>query len=87
MKHKHNSNCQEMLARLNDYIDGDLDPALCGLLESHLDTCTDCQIVVNTLQKTIQLCQRDCESITLPAEIRQRLFAKLGLEEDDNQAT
>lgn len=85
MKHHHDSNCQEILANLNDYIDGDLDSELCSLLESHLETCTDCQIVLNTLEKTIELCQQDGESTILPLDVRRRLFTRLGLEEDANQ--
>jgi len=85
MKHPHDSQCQEILKDLNDYIDGDLDSDLCNVLESHLESCSDCQIVLKTLEKTIEICQQDCESIILPAEMRQRLFNRLGLEEDANQ--
>ena len=85
MKHHHDSNCQEILASLNDYIDGDLDSVLCRVLESHLETCTDCQIVLNTLEKTIELCRQDCENIILPPDVRHRLFSRLGLDEDANQ--
>ncbi len=84
MKHHHASHCQEILESLNDYIDGDLDPELCRLLENHLETCTDCEIVLKTLQKTIELCQRDCESIILHPDVRRRLLTRLDLEEEAN---
>lgn len=84
MNHQEDANCHEILGRLNAYIDGELDPSLCSLLEAHLETCLECQTVYKTLKKTIELCQMDGEGITLPLDARQRLFASLGLEEDDN---
>ena len=85
MKHHHGANCQEILANLNDYIDGDLDSELCSLLESHLETCSNCKIVLNTLERTIELYRQDGESIILPEDVRSRLFTKLDLDEDANQ--
>ena len=81
MNHPHPTDCKETLQRLNAYIDGELDPLLCAQLEAHIDTCTDCRIVYNTLMKTIQLCQSDGKSITLPPDARRRLLASLGLED------
>lgn len=83
MNHHNRSNCQETLQKLNAYIDGELDPMLCAQLEAHMENCTDCLIVFNTLKKTIQLCQRDGESITLSPEAKQRLLASLGFEDQD----
>ena len=83
MNHHDHVNCRETLQRLNAYIDGELDPLLCSHLKAHLESCADCQIVYNTLKKTIQLCQSDGEKITLPPEARQRLLASLGLEDQD----
>ncbi len=86
-KHSH-SDCQEIIKRINAYIDGELDSSQCAQLEAHIDACTDCQIVFNTLKKTIQLCQGDREQISLPPEVRQRLLDSLGLgnENDDKDA-
>jgi len=78
--------CQETLQQLNAYIDGDLDPQLCSQLEAHMQSCIECQIVYNTIKKTIQLCQSDSKEISLPPEIRQRLLVTLGLESDDDNA-
>lgn len=85
MNHHDQANCQETLQKLNAYIDGELNPLLCAQLEAHMESCADCQIVYNTLKKTIQLCQRDGENITLPPEARQRLLANLGLEGQDDR--
>lgn len=83
MNHHDYTNCQETLQHLNAYIDGELDPTLCALLEDHITACQDCHIVYNTLKKTIHLCRSDGEKISLPPDARQRLLASLGLEDQD----
>ena len=80
MKHKHKLNCQDILENLNDYIDGELDRQLCSDIEAHIDSCPDCQIVVNTLKKTIQLYQLTSEEIDFPIEVRKRLYKRLDLD-------
>ena len=82
MKHSNNAHCHNTLEQLNAYIDGELDPALCSLLEEHMEDCEDCYIVYNTLQKTIELCKSDGEKVSLPQDARQRLYAALKLEDD-----
>ncbi len=85
MSHQHHDNCQKILNNLSDYIDGELDENLCQQIEAHLETCQDCRIVVNTLQKTIDIYQSDGEKTTLPQDARARLLAYLGLEVDTSR--
>jgi len=85
MNHHTANDCQETLQRLNAYIDGELDPSLCSDLEAHIEACVDCRIVLNTIQKTIQLCQNDGEQTTLPPGARERLMVSLGLENEQEQ--
>lgn len=78
----HHENCFEVLTQLNDYADHTLAVELCADLEAHLAQCENCQIVLDTLRKTIYLVHRlpDSEQ-TLPQDVEQRLFATLNLEE------
>ncbi|MFA7406685.1 MAG: zf-HC2 domain-containing protein [Anaerolineaceae bacterium] len=85
MKHPHPASCQEVLWQINAYIDGELDPDLCSHLEAHIENCPDCQIVINTLKKTIQLCQGDRDTIALPPEAWDRLLVSLGLDDEDDK--
>ena len=74
--------CNQVLTQLNDYVDGELSGDLCTELEAHLDGCHDCQIILDTLRKTIYLVryiQEDPPS--LPNDVEYRLFAMLDLEE------
>lgn len=78
--HDHDTGCKDIVKNLNSYIDGELDAELCGQLEAHIQSCPKCRIVVNTLNKTIELYQEDGEQTKLPEEARKRLFACLDLE-------
>lgn len=77
-KHEHPL-CQELLSQFSDYIDGELDDAVCAELEAHLAECPNCRILVDTLRKTISL-YHDHSEPELPADVRQRLFRVLKLE-------
>ncbi|MFQ5777599.1 MAG: anti-sigma factor family protein [Terriglobia bacterium] len=76
-------NCEEVIRKLNDYLDGELDSTLKQGLEKHLLQCADCDIVVDTTRKTVDL-YCNCESLPLPDDVRERLnralAKKLGLQ-------
>ena len=78
-EHTH-KNCKELLGSLSSYIDGDLGPELCEELEKHLAGCTDCQVVLNTTKRTIDLVHSPLEKPDLPEDVRERLFKRLNLD-------
>ncbi len=84
MTHQHNHDCKKILKALSAYIDRELEEVLCSEIESHLKDCPNCQIVVNTLKKTIHLCQANGREVDLSPATRQRLFARLDLDDYDN---
>ncbi len=47
--------CDELLALLNDYVDGTVEPAICEQFEAHMAGCNPCQVVVDNIRKTITL--------------------------------
>jgi anti-sigma factor RsiW len=57
---------------LNDYVDGDIDPGICEGFEGHLKDCNPCQVVVDTIRKTIKLYKND-QAYELPLRFRERL--------------
>jgi anti-sigma factor RsiW len=79
-EHVHTPHCKQLLGNLSEYIDGELQAELCAELEEHLKDCENCQIVVNTLRKTIELYEKTPES-ELPHDVRERLFFKLKLDD------
>ncbi len=68
--------CTELLAILNDYVDGTVDPAICKEFEKHMAGCNPCQVVVDNIRKTVTL-YKEGKQVALPAEFRDRLHAAL----------
>ena len=73
---RHGATCGELLAILNDYVDGGVAPSVCKELEDHLAGCNPCRVVVDNVRKTITLYRNDvpCQ---LPAKFRDRLHTTL----------
>lgn len=79
---KPKENCQQLLSYLSEFIDDELeDQQLCEEIEAHLDQCKDCQVVVDTMKKTITLYNQSADQIGLPSPVQRRLFQRLDLEE------
>jgi predicted anti-sigma-YlaC factor YlaD len=74
-------NCQALLGSLSDYVDGILREELCAEIETHMRTCDNCRIVVDTLRKTINLYQTTSKPLALPEEVRERLYRRLYLDD------
>ncbi len=68
--------CSKYIQEIADYIDGEIDTALCAQLEEHLKTCNNCRIMVDTLRQTVVLC-REGKKEKLPPEIESKLNAAL----------
>jgi anti-sigma factor RsiW len=82
-RHEHDeARCRELLGQLNDYVDGELAAELCRDLEQHMADCPDCQIVFDTLTKTIALYHTlDDTTAELPPDVEARLLRRLNLSE------
>lgn len=73
--------CKKLLGSLSEYVDGELNQALCAELERHMADCENCRIVVDTLRKTISLYHTTSEPPEMPSDVRERLFWRLNLDE------
>lgn len=73
---KHGATCDELLALLNQYVDGNVVPSVCKDLEAHLSQCNPCQVVVDNVRKTITLYRND-KPCDLPTEYQTRLHTAL----------
>jgi len=74
-------NCRTLLSSLSEYVDGELSEEFCQEIERHMVDCEDCQIVINTLQKTVYLYHKTTEQTEIPSDVRARLFKRLDLED------
>jgi hypothetical protein len=68
--------CDELLAMLNEYVDGGVDPGVCEQFEKHLAGCNPCQVVVDNIRQTITL-YKDGQQIDLPVAFRDKLHSAL----------
>ena len=72
--------CGHLLDDLSLYLDGEASATVCAEIEQHLQDCQDCQVMVDTLEKTVYLV-RKLPQPALPGDVRERLFKKLDLSE------
>ena len=68
--------CKDMLAMLNEYVDGTIDPAVCEEFEQHLHGCNPCQVVIDNIRQTITL-YKSGRPYDLPVTFREKLHAAL----------
>jgi len=54
------SSCKRLFATLSDYLDQEIDPALCAKLEAHLEGCPPCKVYLASLEETLRRCRRHC---------------------------
>lgn len=73
---RRNMKCEELLKAINDYVDGQIDPAICDELEHHLADCNPCQVVVDNIRQTIRLYKAG-QPYELPPEFCSRLRSTL----------
>lgn len=66
--------CEELLALLNDYVDGTLAPGFCEEFQKHLEGCNPCQVVIDNIRQTIVL-YRNGAPYDLPVSFRKQLHA------------
>ena len=64
--------CEEMLAFLNEYVDGTIPPSICAEFEKHMAGCNPCQIVVDNIRNTITL-YKNGQPYELPVQVHDRL--------------
>jgi anti-sigma factor RsiW len=68
--------CRKLLGQLGEYVDGEIDPAICAELEKHLADCDPCRMVVDNLRGTVQI-YKDCEPYDVPIRFQEQLHELL----------
>jgi anti-sigma factor (TIGR02949 family) len=74
-------NCRHLLGSLSDFLDGSLEADLCAEIERHLAECENCRIVVDSLNKTVYLYHTTSQEVSVPEDVRERLFRRLNLDD------
>ena len=68
--------CKKDFERLSEYLDGELDDAVCLEIEQHFRHCPECRECVDSMKKTIQLCKEAARE-EIPVVARERLRSML----------
>jgi hypothetical protein len=68
--------CDELITYLSEYIDNELEADLLEEARLHLATCHNCQVVLESTRKTIQL-YHEADFCCIPAERRAEIFSRL----------
>lgn len=68
--------CKEAIAKLAEYLDAELTPALLAEFEAHLRECAPCRAYLATYRKTRELAAK-VNRVDMPEALRTRLRALL----------
>jgi anti-sigma factor RsiW len=68
--------CEELLAMLNEYVDGGVSPGVCEQFEQHLAGCNPCQVVVDNVRQTITL-YKEGQPYELPLPFHDQLHSAI----------
>jgi anti-sigma factor RsiW len=70
--HHAHQNCMKLFERLSEYIDRELDAPTCQDIEAHIKACKPCQVCLDTLKQTVNLC-RNLEHHQVPETLSRNL--------------
>ncbi len=70
--HHDHKNCLKLFERLSEYIDRELDDLTCQEIEAHIEACKPCQVCLETLRQTVNLC-RNLERHQMPEAFSRKL--------------
>ena len=65
--------CKDILEKLSENIDEELDPGLCDEIDGHMGDCPPCVAFMNTLKKTVKLYNKAGEEVSIPSDVKSRL--------------
>lgn len=68
-EHRH---CIEMFGKLSEYLDSELDDMTCEDIKRHAAECISCRVCMETLKRTVALCN-NIEASPVPEEFSRRL--------------
>jgi hypothetical protein len=69
-------NCDGVVRRVSNYIDGDLEVSVLEEIELHMKTCLECTILVQQTRLTVTW-YRDSDLVDFPQEVQVRLHETL----------
>lgn len=65
-------NCKDFCDRFSDFLDGELGPEECHLIEEHLAECSSCSVIYKSFKTTVDVSKRALTD-EVSEEVRDRL--------------
>lgn len=87
----HETPCDEVLARVYTYLDGELDQGGCTEVRDHLDECGPCLREYGLEEAVKKLVSKSCRCESVPTDLRAKVMERIqevraGLSETDGTA-
>ncbi|MCK4558803.1 MAG: hypothetical protein KAV45_03395 [Calditrichia bacterium] len=73
---------QEVYKKICDFMGEDLNAPACKEVAEHLESCPNCKVYLDTVKKTVIICQEIEKEEKMPQEVKNRLFKVLNLAVD-----
>jgi len=72
---------KDVYKKICDFMGEDLNAPVCKEVAEHLESCPNCKVYLDTVKKTVTICQESEKEEELPQNIKNRLFKVLNLGE------
>ncbi|TMQ91385.1 mycothiol system anti-sigma-R factor [Actinomadura soli] len=73
----HETPCDEVLARVYTYLDGELDQGGCGEVREHLDECGPCLREYGLEEAVKKLVNKSCGCEPAPSDLRDKVLGRI----------
>ncbi|MFA6467795.1 MAG: zf-HC2 domain-containing protein [Bacteroidota bacterium] len=83
--HIHTLSCGKVYEHLCDNLDSQLDSESCRKIKAHIEGCTNCSALLDSLKKTVYLFKK-YPIPSVPEKSRKKLFAVIRLEKTKKQS-
>lgn len=77
--HQHTFDCAHVFRHICENLDADLNSPQCREIKQHIESCSNCTALLDSLKKTVSL-YRTLPIPTIPASSRRELYSVLSLE-------
>ncbi|MEV5752181.1 mycothiol system anti-sigma-R factor [Actinoallomurus sp. NPDC052308] len=73
----HETPCSEVLGRIYDYLDGELDQGGCSDIRQHLDECGPCLREYGLEEAVKKLVHKSCGCDPVPPDLRSKVMGRI----------
>ena len=77
MSDHHHEKCRQLFSQLSEYLDRELDEQTCAEIDAHMGDCLPCRVCMETLKKTVNICQ-NLDEEQVPPDFSERLRQLIG---------